>query len=145
MEDIGDWIYVIIIIIAAISSIISSVRKKTRQASEQTQQTQQAPQTQPREIFRGDTFDDDFWGPEKPVTTVIQPSKTKQPQTTQKQNIFNLRSAKEGQRLIEHINMDSSFTDDEEQLASITIEDLPSNTEDWRKAFIYNEIFNRKY
>ena len=147
MENIGDWLYVIIIIVAAVSSIFGSIRKKAQQTKampQHTTRTTQTTQAQPREIFRGDTFDDDFWGPEKPA--VMQQPKTKQPpHTTQKQNIFNFQSAKEGQKSIEHFNMDSTSADNEEEFASITIEDLPSNTEDWRKAFIFNEIISRKH
>ena len=161
MENIGDWLYVVIIIIAAVSSIFSSIRKKSKQVSTQSQQTGQSQQsghtqqTHPREIFRGDVFDDDFWGdntstqqvPEKkPVPVVQQISKAKQSyQSSPKQSDFSFNKILEGQSAISKNKMDSIFADNEEEYASISLEDLPSETEEWRKALVYNEIFNRKY
>ena len=160
MENIGDWLYVVILIIAGISSIISSARKKAKQVSTKTQhtgQTQQSRQTQqvpPREIVKGDIFDDDFWGdktnqqlPKKKPVPSIQP----QPKTRQsykglpKQGEYNFNSVNEGQSSITKNQANTTFADNEEEYASITLEDLPSETEEWRKVFIHNEIFNRKY
>jgi len=156
MENIGDWLYVIIIIIAAISSIFSAIRKKSQQSSTQTQQTgqpQQAQQQQAqphREIIRGDVFDDDFWGdktkklPEKPVPVVKPQPKTKQTyQTFPKQDEYGSYQI-EGQSSLTKEN-NPVFADNEEEYTSITFEDLPSETEEWRKALVYNEILNRKY
>ena len=149
MENIGDWLYVLVLIIAGISSIINSIHKKSRQASEQSRQTQ------PREIVTDDTFDDDFWGeitnqlpvPESQPSRAVQPKLQTQPifQPATKQSKYRFDKTQEGQRSISSINTDCAFADNEEEHASITLEDLPSNTEEWRKAFIHNEIFNRKY
>ena len=159
MENIGDWLYVVILIIAAISSIFSSVRKKAKQASTETRQSGQqgqTPQTQQREIFKGDVFDDDYWGessanqqlPEVKVAPVVQqsPRKPMQPSgTTPKYSDYNYNKLFEGQSGIANKNFDFTFADNEEEHASITLEDLPSESEEWRKALVYNEIINRKY
>ena len=157
MENISDWIYILIIIIAAISSIFSSIRKKSQQASTQSQQTEQSQQMHqqqappPREVIRGDVFDDDFWGDntkkqqEKPAPVVMPQPKAKQ--TFQKQPVqinYDLYQTNEGQSIFTKDNS-PIFADNEEDNALITFEDLPSETEEWRKALVYNEILNRKY
>ena len=155
MENIGDWLYVIILIIAGISSIFSSARKKAKQVSTKTQQTGQTQQAPPpREIAKGDIFDDDFWGDitnqqlpkKKPVPSIQPQPKTKQSyKGLPKQGDYNFNSINEGQSSITKNYANSTFADNEEEYASITLEDLPSETEEWRKVFIHNEIFNRKY
>ena len=152
MENIGDWIYVIILIIAGISSILSAFRKKSQEISTQTQQDRQPQQAQqqqaqpPREIIKGDVFDDDFWGdqtkklPEKPVPSVKTQPKAKQ--TSQVD--YRIFQINEGQSSLPKED-NPIFADNQVESALITLEDLPSETEEWRKALIYNEILNRKY
>ena len=140
MENIGDWLYIIILIIAGISSVISSARKKARQASEQSM---------PREIITDNTFDDDNdpWD----YQTTEEPAPFIQPQTKQvhrsapKQSKYNFNKSQEGQSAIVRNDTDSLFTHAEEVHVPIAIEDLSENTEEWRKAFIYSEIFTRKH
>ena len=155
MENIGDWLYVLILVIAGISSIFSAIRKKSQQTSTQTQHPQQAQQPHqappPRQVTKGDVFDDDFWGdkteklPEKPAPVFKPQPKTKQSyQTLPKQGEYSFYQTYEGQSSIVKDNS-PIFADNEEENASITFEDLPSETEEWRKALVYNEIFNRKY
>ena len=146
MENLGDWLYVIILIIAGISSMISSVRKKAKQVAEETQ---------PREIITGDTFEDDYWGkeatnrqqPQKQPVLVNEPkAKIKQShqfQTKQKTSYFT--GQQEGVPAIKHNNTEQILADTENEYTPITLDDLPHETNEWRKAFIYNEIFNRKY
>lgn len=133
MENIGDWLYIVILVIAGISSLLSSIRKKSQQAAEQEQ-------TQSHEIT---TNNDE----EEINHRVVQPqpyTKTShQPLSAQKKYAFD--KYQEGQSSMTQYNMDSEPMYIEEEHASITLEDLPSNTEEWRKAFIYNEIFNRKH
>ena len=142
MENLGDWLYVVIIAIAGISSIISSTRKKAKEAA------QQVP---PREIIENED-EDDFWGevakdlqlPEtKPVQTV---PKQQSFQPIQKQSKYNFFERQEGQPSIVK-NETTSFLEptEEEENIPFTFEDLPENAEGWRKALVYNEILNRKY
>ena len=150
MENIGDWLYIVIIVIAGISSIISSVRKKARQAQEQTSQ-----QNQPREVVIGDIFDDDFWGSEatkehvpenKPIPVFqTQLQKQKSYSSVQKHIDYLFNKDSEGTPSEKLKTTDTIFADNEEERALITLEDLPTDIDDWRKAFIHNEILNRKY
>ena len=142
MENIGDWFYVVILVIAGISSIFSSVRKKAQQT---------AQQTPPREIITTHD-DDDIW---KDVTKEIQYPEIKpipvvqkqQPfQTTDKRRNYNINEYKEGVSAITKNESSTFFSaEDEEEKISVSFEDLPENTEGWRKALVYNEILNRKY
>ena len=141
MENIGDWLYVVIIIIAAISSIIGSFKKKVKENSqEQTTQT-------PREIFKGDIFDDDYWGEAAVKTVKTEPVVI--PVT--KQNVQQYKSKYKSldslihQEGVSALNHDDSHMEVEDEFMHITVEDLPSDTDSWRKAFIYSEVFNRKY
>ena len=152
MENIGDWLYIVIIIIAAISSIFSSVRKKAKQvSSQQTQQTHRPQHTQQREIIDDDVFEDDYWGKKQtfdlePAPVVIpKPSAMPLQHSTPKQSASTFIKSQEGQRLIIKDNMDSIFAENEAEQASFTLEDLPSDAEEWRKVLLYNEIYNRKY
>ena len=143
MEEFGDWIYIIVIIIAGVGSFISSIRKKTRQEAELNQ---------PRNIITddSDSDEDDFWhdiipqAENKPVIK-IQPQKQALPSYSpvDRKNKPFLSIHQEGQ---------SNFFSDEkglietpEEYAAITIEDIPRDAQEWRKVFIYNEIFTRKH
>ena len=138
MENLGDWLYVVILVIAGISSIFSSVRKKAQQT---------AQQTPPREIITEYEDDDDIW---KDVTKEIKPVPVVQKQhpfqTTNKRRNFNIDEYREGTSAITKNESSTFFSaEDEEEKISVSFEDLPENTEGWRKALVYNEILNRKY
>jgi hypothetical protein len=157
MENIGDWLYVLILVIAGISSIFSSIRKKSQQATTQNQQNRQPQQArqqqaQPhREIIKEDVFDDDFWGDQtKKVPEMPAPVAKPQPKAKQTSKVpptqvnYDFYKINEGQSIFTKGNS-PIFADNEEENALITLEDLPSETEEWRKALVYNEILNRKY
>ena len=141
MENIGDWLYVIILIIAGIASVISSAKKNAKQREEQKL---------PQETVSGDIFDDEFWGSQtsdsKPAPVVapkVEVRQVRQFEAKPKKN--NFHQYQEGMSSITNTNMESIFTDIEDEISAVTIKDLPANAEDWRKAIIYNEIINRKY
>ena len=156
MENIGDWLYIVILVIAGLSSIISAISKKAKQGQGSQQQPQQ------REVIMDDTFDDDFWGSGTPMKTFpeigpvleVKPIQTVSPVTTFQQKIKASASIKksgqfynsiqEGNPSVVH-SSGSIMADVEQENALITLEDLPSNIDEWRKAFVNNEIFNRKY
>ena len=143
MENFGDWIYVIILAIAGISSIISSFRKNAKKAAEEAQE-----QTQPHEVTLGDVFDDDFWGNDGQTQEpqVINPApayKSKYKPIEQQQ--YNFNQHQEGVSSFKPNKEDSILLETEDVYTTVTLEDLPRDTDDWRKAFVYNEIFNRKY
>ncbi|MDR2915811.1 MAG: hypothetical protein LBV74_13405 [Tannerella sp.] len=147
MEDFGDWLYLLIIIIAGVSSLISSVRKKARQTAEQNQ---------PRGTVSDNSHEEDPWNeestpqqefPERKSVTTIKPKQQPLPSyqsvTTQKRHYFDIQQ--EGQPSIIQENTEFMSVDADKEDASITFEDLPDNIDEWRKAFVYHEIIDRKY
>ena len=145
MEEFGDWIYVIILVVAGIGSIISSFKKNAKQKAEEAQAQ---PQPQQREVISGDVFDDDFWGtatPKQEPDKVI-PAPVSRPQyktIEQQSHIFG--QYQEGSSSFKHGKEESILLESEELYTSVTLEDLPKDSDDWRKAFVYKEIINRKY
>jgi DNA-directed RNA polymerase subunit F len=150
MAEFGDWIYILIIAIAGIFSLIGSTRKKARQMAEANQQQQ--PQ-QPREIIADPGSEGGFWddfipkAEEKPVMAGkkkrdVSPSYS----SSGKQNKPFLNRFQEGHpsRALETVEESSPINAAEEEYASITIDDIPKEANEWRTVFIYNEIFSRK-
>ena len=143
MENIGDWLYVVVIIIAVISSFAGSLKKNTKKEQEQ--------QPLPREVFRGDTFDDDFWGEPQddnrvpdPVVKTMSKADISQAQWIEAK-VHNFNRHNEGVSAISHTNTEPILMEADEEYTSVTIEDMPTDTDDWRKALVYSEVFNRKY
>ena len=140
MEEFGDWIYIIVIIIAGVASLINATRKKARQIAEQNR---------PREIITTTNDEDDFWGELVPQTEQ-KPVIKVEPKRQEKPAYVSLKDSRtpflnihqEGQPSIE-LN-DTVTTDIVEDYEIITVDELPGNPDEWRKAFIYNEIFSRK-
>ena len=140
MEEFGDWIYLLVIIIAGVTSLISSTRKKARQAAEQPQ---------PRQVITTQNDEDDVWddyipkAEKKPVVPIQpkQPARRPDPFVT-KQNTQYYTFDQEGQPALPM--EESKLLEIDDDLAVFTVEDLPENVDDWRKAFIYNEIFSRR-
>jgi hypothetical protein len=148
MENIDNWLYWIIIIIAGISSLIGSINKKNKQAAESRQS---------REIITEDWEDisenNDETEIRQPVVPERQPATLeRQPATVhdlhvQQKSYFNYKSfgKKFDNKFISRNETENAILYTNDDNAVITLEDLPTNTEEWRKAFIYNEIFKRKY
>jgi hypothetical protein len=163
MEEFNDWLYWLIIIIAGISSIIGSINKKNKQEAEKRQSREII--TEDREDVFEDSDETETKQPVIPERQSVFPER--QPVFSERQSTVSGRRPGIAQDL--HVRQKSYFdhktpgrkpgygssfekdtaenaalytTDDN---AAITLEDLPANTEEWRKAFIYNEIFKRKY
>ena len=143
MEEFGDWIYILVIVIAGVSSMISSMRKKARQDAEANK---------PREIINDNNSEDNFWDvltPQPEKKPVIKSYKRRDMPlssiTFGKQKKSFLDNYLEGQSAIDIEAPDESETlNAVEDYASITVEDIPRDAGEWRKVFIYNEIFSRK-
>ena len=147
MEEFGDWIYVIILVIAGISSIISSFRKNAKQKAEEAQ-AQTQPQPQQREVIHGDIFDDDYWGTGTPneEPKIVIPAPVSRPQyKTIDQQLHLFNQHQEGSTSFKLGKEESILLEEEDVYTSVTLEDLPKDSDEWRKAFVYNEIINRKY
>ena len=140
MEEFGDWIYFLVIIIAGVASLINSTRKKAQQA---------ANQNKPREVITNKSDMEDIWDDyipkmeNKPLVAAQPKARSVQSHpafTKQNKQYFSIYQ--EGQPALQREESKTLEIDD--YLTSITIEDMPDNVDDWRKAFIYNEIFNRR-
>jgi Ser-tRNA(Ala) deacylase AlaX len=143
MEELGNWFYIIILIIAALSSLLSSKRKKVQQMAEQHK---------PGEIINTQSKEDDFWDDHSTKRVVeelpVVPVKRKQTIQTsfstserQKKPPFNMYQ--EG--TLSHTWDDQELMETIEEYGLVSIDELHDNTDEWRKAFVYNEIYNRKY
>jgi hypothetical protein len=140
MENVGDWLYMVIIIIAAISSVIGSISKKNRQA---------AGKQQPREIITEEWEDKEFRnGDTETQHSVLRenlPEATPlSQQTIHPEHRQINKKAEKDYSTFKKETVYSSLNTEEEKTA-VSLEDMPANTEEWRKAFIYNEVFKRKY
>ncbi|MDR1525895.1 MAG: hypothetical protein LBS79_11680 [Tannerella sp.] len=143
MEEFSDWLYWIIIIIAGISSIIGSINKRNKQAAENRK---------PREIIT-EEWEDVFGDSNGRNVEIPQPASAERQQATihdshaRSKSYFNYKTLdkKTGNSFLSGKDTENAslYTDDDN--AAFTLEDLPANTEEWRKAFIYNEIFKRQY
>jgi hypothetical protein len=136
MENIGDWLYMIIIIIAAISSIIGSINKK------------KSGKQQPREIITEEDWDD-YEETQPSVSYETQPVAGPQPAQQKMSPEYRPFGAnKKTEKDYATFKREPTSTialSVEENPASVSLEDMPANKEEWRKAFIYSEVFNRKY
>ena len=141
MEEIGDWIYILVIIIAGVASLISSTRKKARQMAGQNQQ--------PRKVTTDQNEEEDFRGvftsqtEMKPEHKAHSNQQAKPAFSTVKNYhtpFFDIHQGR--QTSMQATEAQSAVA--VEGYATISVDDLPDNTDEWRKAFIYNEIFSRK-
>jgi hypothetical protein len=57
----------------------------------------------------------------------------------------SLESVDESYTSAMHFTSTPPVLEIEDEPAALTLEDLPSDVDDWRKALIYNEIFKPKY
>ena len=139
MEEFGDWIYILLLVVAGIASLISSMRKKTQQAAEQKQ---------PPEISINQEEDvDDPWIPIRETKPVSKPQFKRQahqsdPKIDNKSKQFHSSIFQEGQPALQPEEIAS--IENEEEFSPLTIDLIPEEADEWRKAFIYNEIFSRK-
>ena len=134
MEEFGDWIYIIVIIVAGIVSLIGSARKKAHQAVGQNQQNRQPSP----EINTNPDDGDDFWGTLTQQTVTEPERKAKPVQKAKPPRITD------GDYHTIFDTPEMQVTDMDEGNVALTVNDLPDNADEWRKAFVYNEIFNRK-
>ena len=137
MEEFGDWIYILVIIIAGIASLISSMRKKSQQVTEGNR---------PREIILKNDDEEEVWMPNPEKKPVILPSSKRQVhrsyQTVAEQIKQSFNSYQEGQPALQ--TEETGQIELEEEYTSLSVDLTPEDTGEWRKAFIYNEIFSRK-
>lgn len=148
MDNLNDWLYIILMVIAGVSSLFSSRKKKKRPTEilGQSGADIHMPNQTPRE--KG------FWEMlEETKKEFTQQEKPSQPPKKKKQNKNQNASAPRpflaAENEIQRSNMVSSipagpaFLEEEEYTVMTDIE--LKNVNDLRKAVIYAEILNRKY
>jgi hypothetical protein len=165
MENIGDWLYLVIIAVAVISGLFGSSKKKKRQ-----QTTQQNEPKTLKDIFReferqtstDDTVYDDIPRreipkPEIPINEIPKREMTKQEipaysTVNQKSQQFTSYNSQQSKYQKKHQEASPSFQfynqapiELEEEKPVFSSDDLPHDINEWRKAFIYNEIFYNKF
>jgi hypothetical protein len=141
MEEFGDWLYLIVIIIAGISSLIGSVNKRNRQAAEKKQA---------REITTEEWVDWEDREMPQPVIPERQATVSRRHAVAapglQAQHLSRKMQDNDYSIFRKETERSAPFAPyTEDNSATFTAEDLPDGTDEWRKAFIYNEIFKRKY
>ncbi|MDR1722848.1 MAG: hypothetical protein LBR84_02760 [Tannerella sp.] len=129
MENLGDYFYIILLVIAGISSVIGSVGKNRKKAAERG----------PGEVI----FEPAEPRPKPFVERPVQPKPRTKPQKRQPQILESIDQTYTS--LFPKQEEATPILAVEEERAVVTIDDLPVTADDWCKAFVYNEIFNRKY
>lgn len=153
MDNIGDWLYIVIIAVAGLSSLLSSGKKKKQAEQERRQQT-------PPDIVTPQTASDrDFWDElfkEQREERQVQPKPVVTKVSKKKKSIQNINTKVEkpepflqGESDIERAirlqgNTRYSMFMEEEETPVVSASDF-HDPEVMRKAVIYSEILNRKY
>ena len=129
MDDLGNWVYILLMVVVGISSVFSSINKKKRQ-----QQTQMPDSDFPDLSF-----------PEAPVPVPVPKEKSKKsPVQFPEQRIHQpLRSHATFPVTDNSVQTEVSIMSEKENR---WIDELElTDAEAFRKAIIYSEIINRKY
>ena len=145
MDSLGDYIYIVIIAIAALSSIFKKKKKKEKQP---------APET------GSDSSSDDFEEllrellPQKNTPPVVQPEAITEKKAKASNTIISYENTTDFSQLKAKKHVNRQPTENQiRETEKLTLERERSaenlvtiqTPEDARKAFIYAEIFNRKY
>ena len=144
MENIGDWLYMIVIIIAIISSFIGSIKKANKQAAGKPQPPEVITEEWEKKYFPDNDAElphPVFHEKKTDISPQIQMQQTTKPAYNRLSK--NQKSEKDYSIFKGETTLSNPASEDEGMFFSI--EDMPSNINEWRKAFIYNEVFNRKY
>ncbi len=137
MEDIGNYIYLIIVIGAAISSIFKNKNKKKATVPIPEIEDEEEQEEFPREIYI----------PKPVMQTITQPEKTadKTPENTiiSFDNTTDISKLKAKKEVVKTVTPKTKTVQETsvEQATSYSI----NNVNEARAAFIASEIFNRKY
>jgi len=133
MESIGDYIYIIVILIAGISSILGKRRKK-REAEHETESFPDLEDIIPEFT--------EYVQPERPVYQNLENRQTgrSKPVHDMVNNVSAMKDKKQFTPVKKHTELPSVA-----QESSFLSEIEMDNADEVKKAFIYSEIFNRKY
>jgi hypothetical protein len=129
MEELGDWVYIILMVVVGISSMYSSAKKKQRQQQTQMPSPEPSEPSEPSE-------------PWYPMTPTPKQKAKKQPPPVprhirQQPSTSTIPIIETGMQTEIHV----AQTEGNVYIDELELDD----PETYRKAIIYAEIFNRKY
>ncbi|HOG05270.1 MAG TPA: hypothetical protein PK978_03445 [Paludibacter sp.] len=134
---IGDYIYLAVIVIASIGMILKKRKKQQEQVQEESfpDMSDIFPEAEGAEQYETDFWGDPILQEDKPMVSVVSGA--------EKTTTFDILETKKQQYVSVKSRETTDFEDEEdsEQALEISLE----HPEDAKKAFIYAEIFNRKY
>ncbi|MDR1645022.1 MAG: hypothetical protein LBS05_04260 [Tannerellaceae bacterium] len=131
MDNLGDWLYIVLLVIAGISGLLSSGKKK-----KQPEEVWQQPEPETPEYSE---WDSSPWDPApQPAPPAPLPRRAEQPIKT-KQAYVSL--FQEGERNVANRQTENP---PQEIPPLISAENL-RDADELKKAILYSEIFNRKY
>ncbi len=150
MDNIGDWLYIVIIAVAGLSSMLSAGKKKKQQQEAQNQKPPQdivTPETaSDRSFWDTLTQPEDEWQSKQESVIISKPIKKKKQPKQQKVTSTPqpfLKGESEIERMIrQQEKLLVSPSKEEKPLVSVS--DF-QNPDSLKKAVIYSEILNRKY
>jgi hypothetical protein len=133
MDNLGDWLYIVLLVVAGISGLLSSVKKKR-----QTEEVERQPDVEDIP---------EFWDWETPPIPL--PAETQETLPPLKKTALYVPLFKEGERSI--ATPEADFFSDRQTEESAREDRFTLSGDDFRdindlkKAIVYSEILNRKY
>ncbi|MDR1981840.1 MAG: hypothetical protein LBQ39_09525 [Tannerellaceae bacterium] len=124
MENLGDWLYIVILAVAGISGLLSAGRKKKHQ------------EEIPGEIF---TEEEPVENRHQPMQSPERNKRVKKRKPTPQPSPF-LSSERDLKSAIQ-----PTLVETEEEKPPIVSADSFSDADEIKRAILYSEIFNRKY
>jgi len=135
MDSLGDYIYLIVILIAGISSILGKRKKKMSEEHDPMPELPDLEDIIPEYTVRRE--------PERPVYQEIKKTENSSyiPSFDTMTDFSVLKAKKQVNQPVRHFVESEVTVSDDYPVVEIELED----SDDLKKAFIYSEIFNRKY
>ncbi|MDR1937666.1 MAG: hypothetical protein LBQ73_04090 [Tannerellaceae bacterium] len=134
MDNLGDWLYIVLLVIAGISGLLGAGKKK-KQPTEELDEP-------------GNVSDPDYW-PQEVVIPPLQPVKTEKKRKTQKKQSGYISLFTEGERSIATSSIPDLYSTQPEDAFGESRPGVSGDTfqdaDELKKAIIYSEILNRKY
>jgi hypothetical protein len=122
MDNLGDWLYIILLVVAGLSGLLSSLKKKKQQ----------------EEVLQPEAYDE--FEPETDL-----PHREEVPKKIPRKKLdYFSNAAQEGKRNVKTLEpdfADDTYEESNFNLSAETFQDM----DELKKAIIYSEILNRKY
>ncbi len=147
MEELGDYLYLIVFAIAGLSSLLKK-RKKAKEVQEESQPT----------VYEQVLEEEEDWWNEsnKPIEPKAQPvvvPVSSTPSYSTRDNLMGYESTSKYEEIkvrkqkISNIQFDTTEVDEnleEKEIAESIVLNL-NDVDEAKTAFVYSEVFNRKY